>query len=199
MWRKSFLHLLHQSKICGNICIKTHPWGWKKLYNLKFPPYKAMSVNNLNEDQFKIDTIEPYNIIYKTYLDKKDFLDFQFTSPSLSLALNKLRDQLNEKTINKLPKFIDVKEVNILSNNIKYEFFTCNMKYLGYYNKKEIYDELTAGFIGPEIQHLWDKKPEKQVITVSYKSKDYYDIIEWERDLSLEDPLWQVSNINYII
>ena len=98
-----------------------------------------------------------------------------------------------------LPDEIEVDKTNIISSIIKPENVTCNMKFMGYFNKEEIYDEITAGMIGPEIRHIWDEKPLKQSITVSYESEQFYDILVWERDLSLDEPEWQVANINYIV
>jgi hypothetical protein len=58
---------------------------------------------------------------------------------------------------------------------------------------------LSAGAIGPEVQHIWDQKPIKQVVNLLYESDNYYDIVEWERDLMLLNPTWQVSNINNLV
>lgn len=196
MWRKPILHIFHQSKICNNICLKKYPWGWKKIKNI---PEVSVTSDNIDLNQFKDNTIEPYNIIYNSFIKNKDFLDYQYTNPKLSIALNNIRRIVKDKTINKLPNKIKVDEIKILDKKIIPELFTCNYKYLGYFTKQEIYDEITTGFIGPEIQHLWDKKPSKEIITLSYKSDTFYDIIEWERDLSVDEPSWQVSNINYII
>ena len=196
MWRKPILHIFHESSICNNICLKKYPWGWKKINNI---PQLNFNYENIELIKFKDNTIEPYNIIYNSFLKNKDFLDYQFTTPKLSIALNNIRSTIKDKTISSLPNKINVNEIKILDNKIIPEIFTCNYKYLGYFTKQEIYDEITIGFIGPEIQHLWDKKPSKQIITLSYKSDTFHDIIEWERDLSVKEPFWQVSNINYIL
>tara|TARA_B100001287_G_C22613208_1_gene496196 strand:+ start:252 stop:860 length:609 start_codon:yes stop_codon:yes gene_type:complete len=200
MLRKNLLHIFHQKQICNNSCVIKYPWGWKNLVNCNFiKNIKKPSISNLNEEQFMKDTLEPYNIIYKSYLNKIDFLDYQYTNPSLSIALNTLRGKLSDDNIINLPDKIKVKEISIIKNITKNDYFTCNNKFLGYFNKNEIMHEFTAGFIGPEIQHLWDLKPTKQIITVSYKSEDFFDIIDWERNLSVDEPSWQVSNINYIV
>lgn len=140
-----------------------------------------------------------YNLIYKTYLKKNDFLDYEYTTPKLSITLNELRTDIGNNIISKLPIEIKVNKSKILNKNIKNEITTNNFKILGYYDKCEIYDEISIGMIGPEIRHLWDQKPVKQVVNVSYKSDRFYDILEWERDLTTKNPEWQVSNINNIL
>ena len=78
--------------------------------------------------------------------------------------------------------------------------YFCNSTNWG--NKKtynQILNEIAIGMIGPEIRHIWDKKSCKQVTTVLFESDKFYDILEWERDLTQNNPEWQISNINYII
>ncbi len=206
MLRKFMLHLVHDSNICLKICSKKYPWGWKSkesLVNYKKLLYsqnkKIKTENEFNVDDFLSNSIFAYNLIYKSYIDNVDFLDYQYTNPSLSIALNNLRDYTCYESLNRLPREINVTKYKILSNKIKNEVTTNNFKFLGYYDNLEISHELSAGAIGPEVRYIWDQKPVKQVINVLYKSDDFYDIIEWERDLAEEDPDWQVSNINKII
>ena len=101
--------------------------------------------------------------------------------------------------MNDLPKEIDVNKAKILNKSIKNEITTNNFKFFGYFDDNEITNQISIGMIGPEIRHLWDQIPVKQVINVSYKSDKFYDILEWERDLTIDEPEWQVSNINNIL
>ena len=93
MWRKDILHLFHKSNICNNVCILKNPWGWKDkslVKNMLFKKSKNIGIINFNQTEFLKNTIYPYNLIYQSYLDNIDFLDYQYTNPSLSIALNKL-------------------------------------------------------------------------------------------------------------
>ena len=215
MWRKFVLYLIHENKICKNTCSKNYPWGWKSkdiisdykklLINKKYKNIKSKesiiekNINEFNEKKFLDDSIFAYNVIYKAYLNNEDFLDHQYTNPRLSIALNELRRNTCENLIVKLPEKIEVNNSVLLSNKIKNEVTTNNFKLFGFYNNAEISHHLSAGVIGPEILHIWDQQPIKQKINVLYKSENYYDIIEWERDLSEENSEWQVCNINKII
>lgn len=203
MLKKNILYLLHESNICKRICTITYPWGWKDktlITNQKNYLQKKVKMNNLvdnfNENEFIKNTIYPYNLIYKSYLENIDFLDYGYTNPSLSIALNKIR---STSKLPQLPNSINIKDVKVLSNEIKEEITTCNFKYLGYFDKEQIIHELSAGAIGPEVQHIWDQRPIKQVVNLLYESDNYYDIVEWERDLMLLNPSWQVSNINNLV
>lgn len=198
--------MFHDSKHCKKICSINHPWGWKDKSQIERDNMKVLNKNeffsyqkNENENEFMKNTIYPYNLIYKSFVNKVNFLDYQYTNPQLSIVLNKIRNITDDKLLNKLPNEINCIETKIISNDFKFDFFTCNTKYLGYFNKEEVYKEITKGFIGPEFDHIWNDRPLKQVINVLYKSEYFYDTLEWERDLTLEEPEWQVSNINYII
>lgn len=202
MWKKNILHLFHQTKLCNNSCSLKYPWGWKDkslLKKLIFNNSKKNSICDFNHVEFINNTIYPYNLIYKSYLNNIDFLDYEYTNPSLSIALNKLRNNIDEGVISKLPKEIILKKNIILNNKISNSHLTCNSKFLGYFSKNQILNEIAIGMIGPEISHIWNEKPTKQTISVLYESESFYDILEWERDLTLDNPEWQVSNINYII
>lgn len=210
MFRKLSLLLIHEKKICSNSCSKTYPWGWKSKdiilnYKSNLDKKKIITKNlneiktSFNEKKFLNDSIYAYNKIYTSYLKKKDFLDYEFTNPKLSIALNELRNNSNDDKILKLPEKISVKDSKILSNKIVNEITTNNFKFLGYYNFNEIVHQIVAGAVGPEVRYLWDQLPIKQKVNVLYKSENYFDIVEWERDLADEEPEWQVSNINKLI
>ena len=202
MWKKNILHLFHETKLCNNSCVLKYPWGWKDKFILKkykFDQSEKLDICNFNQIEFINNTIQGYRVIYRSYLDKIDFLDHEYTNPSLSIAINKLRSKVDDKIILNLPKEIILKNTIILNNKISNSHFTCNKRFLGYFSQNQILDEIAIGMIGPEIRHIWDKKSCKQVTTVLYESDKFYDILEWERDLTQDNPEWQISNINYII
>ena len=87
----------------------------------------------------------------------------------------------------------------ILSNRIEYKPTTCNFKILGFTSKKEIKYNLFMGLANPDETELKSQHPTKQIINVLYLSDNFYDILEWERDLLEVNPEWQVSNINNIL
>ena len=202
MWKKNILHLFHQTKLCNNRCTLKHPWGWKDesiLRQIIFDKPKINYIGDFNNVEFINNTIYPYNLIYKSYLNNIDFLDYEYTNPRLSIALNKLRGDIDANIIFSLPKEIVLKNIKVLNNVIGNSHTTCNSKFLGYFTKNQILNEITTGMIGPEMSHIWDANPTKQTVTVLYESEFFYDILEWERDLTSDEPNWQVSNINYII
>lgn len=210
MFRKLTLSLFHGKKIGESVCGKKYPWGWKsksKVYQLEKLLATESSINffidqsieqTFNESDFLHESVMAYNVIYKAYLNKEDFLDFEYTTPKLSIALNDLRRNIRCDLLKNHPKEIDVKQVKILSKNIKNELTTNNFKICGYFDNRDITKQISIGMIGPEIRHLWDQIPVKQVVNVSYTSETFHDILEWERDLTIENPEWQVSNINGI-
>tara|TARA_B100000161_G_scaffold105192_1_gene74426 strand:+ start:2832 stop:3485 length:654 start_codon:yes stop_codon:yes gene_type:complete len=217
MWRKFVLYLFHENKICSNICNKKYPWSWKSKDVIS--NYKNLLIKNKNknnnldikkvivqknldefiETDFLNGSILAYNIIYKGYLDNINFLNYQYTNPKLSIALNEIRNNTSNDLILNLPNKININKYSVLSNVIKDEITTDNFKIFGLYNSNELVQELVTGAIGPEVSHLWDRRPIKQVINVIYESDHYYDILEWERDLLEDNPQWHVSNINKII
>lgn len=215
MWRQFVLNLFHENKICEKICNRKYPWGWKskdtilnykKLLNnckdnhlnIKETIVKK-NLNEFNETCFLKGSILAYNVTYKAYLNNTNFLNYQYTNPKLSIALNEIRNNTPEDLLINLPNKIKVNNSIILSNVITNDFTTDNFKLFGYYNKDEVMHQILSGAIGPEITHIWDQLPVKQIINILYESDDYYDIIEWERDLTLEEPEWHISNINLII
>ena len=215
MWRQFVLNLFHENKICEKICYKKYPWSWKSKDLIS--NYKNLLVNNKNnyvnikeaivkknldefdENYFLKESILGYNITYKAFLDNTNFLNYQYTNPKLSIALNEIRNNTSEDLLINLPNKIKVNNSIILSKEITNDFTTDNFKLFGYYNKDEVTHQIISGAIGPEINHIWDQLPVKQIINILYESDDYCDIIEWERDLTLEEPEWHISNINLII
>ena len=208
MNRKSILNLIYNKKLCDNLSSTRFPWGWKnkdlmeklkeKIINSENVPFYH-NYHTFESKQFLENSKFAYNIIYKNYLDKKDFLDTKYTTPSLSIALNKLRSKTDDNKLKKYPNDIDTSKNFILSNKIDYNVTTCNYKILGFTSKKEIEYNLIMGLANPNFAELKSQHPTKQIINVLYISDNFYDILEWERDLLELNPEWQVSNINNIL
>ena len=208
MNRKYILNLIYNKKLSNNLCSTRFPWGWKPKDLIE---KQKETITNTENDKFyhNYHTFESkhflehskiaYDIIYKNYLDKKDFLDTKYTTPSLSIALNKLRSKSDDVKLKKYPNDIKTMENYILSNKIEYNVTTCNYKILGFTSKKEITYNLIMGLASPNNNELKSQHPTKQIINVLYLSDNFYDILEWERDLLELNPEWQVSNINNII
>ena len=204
--QKEILKLLHNFKLCPKLCNTKYPWSWRSKLSNKNLNYIKYSVckNFYSEDNrdfihqlnFKKNSAEAYKIIYNTYIENKDFLDYCYTTPNLSNALNQLR---NNSNINGLSKKINIINIKILDSWFEFGLTKSNNKILGLYNKQEIIHELLAGGLGPEVRKFWDQQGIKQKINVLYESDDYIDVLEWERNMMIPDQDWQVSNINQIL
>lgn len=205
--RKEVLRLLHNFELCPKLCNIKYPWSWRsKFHNKKLMNKHNYSVNTdfesednreiIHQLNFKKYSADAYKTIYKCYIKQKDFLDYCYTTPSLSLALNDLRDKSN---IDDLPSVINITDVKIIKSWYEFGLTKSNDKLMGFYNKEEIIHELTAGALGPEVRKVWDQQGVKQKIKVLYESDDYVDILEWERNMMIPDQDWQVSNINHIL
>ena len=206
MNRKSILNFIYKKTLCQNITTR-FPWGWKskeliekqKIFLTENDEPFYHNFHSFESSDFLKHSKEAYNIIYKNYLDKTDFLDHRFTSPSLSIALNQLRETINEKEVENCPSDINTFNNYILSNKIEYKVTTCNFKLFGFTSKEEIKHNLFFGLSDPNFGDLRTQHPTKQILNVLYLSDKYYDILEWERDLLEFKPEWQVSNINNIL
>lgn len=206
MSRKKILNFIYSRKLCENITTR-FPWGWKSkdiidkekgiLTETNEPFYH--NYHSFESNDFLKYSKDAYNIIYKNYLDKVDFLDYKYTNPSLSIALNKLRNKIKNEDLNSCPRDINTIDNYILSNRIVYNVTTCNFKILGFTTKNEIKHNIFMGLASPDVNDLKSQYPTKQIINVLYLSEDFYDILEWERDLLELNPEWQVSNINNIL
>ena len=208
MDRKSILNLIYNKKLCEKLCSTRFPWGWKPkdiiqeeekfLVKSNDEPFYH-NYHTFESNHFLEHSRNAYNVIYKNYLDKIDFLDKKFTTPSLSIALNKLRSKADDEKLNKYPDDSKTMQNFILSNKIEYKVTTCNYKILGFTSKKEIKYNIFMGLANPDETDLKSQHPTKQIINVLYLSDNFYDILEWERDLLEINPEWQVSNINNIL
>jgi len=189
-------------KINKNISIKKYPWGWismdeKKdiVYNSLFEEYIYNENSYFDIDDFIYDSQKAYKMIYNSYIKNEDFFDLRYTSFPLSLTLN----HLNNKTSNVyFDKEINIIDVILLENTFKNEFIqTNNIRFSNY--KEHLWNNLLAGFIGPENKLFWDNIQTKQILKVLYISDQYYDILDWERDVTFPNQKWQLGNINNII
>ena len=204
--KKDLLKLLHNFELCPNLCNIKYPWSWRsKINNKKLKDIKNSVCLNFQSDDnrefihqlnFKRDSAEAYKVIYTSYLEKKDFLDYCYMTPSLSIALNELRDNSN---INNLTKNINIKNIKIIDSWYEYGLTKSNDKIFGFYSKEEIIHELVAGVLGPEAKRIWDQQGIKQKVKILYESNEYYDLLDWERNMMIPDQSWQVSNINNIL
>jgi hypothetical protein len=203
-YKNSYLNLFRRLniKINKNISTNLYPWGWISDHN----KIDLLSKSFINEniysentyydiDEFKTKSEEGYKIVYNTYLNKKDFLEYKYTSFPLSFTLNYLNK--NSDLTNLHESFIvnDIEIVDYWFDNSFIE--TNNIDFDNY--KKHIWNNLYAGLIGPENRIYWDNIQTKQILRVVYISDKYFDIIDWERDVTFPDQKWQIRNINGII
>ena len=194
--RKIIKNIIHKKKINNTNFLNNN---FSKLYvNNNIKKKNIMNINEIifNEYNFKKESADAYKIIYNSFINNKDFQDYLYTTPSLSIALNNIRDN---KDITKLDKYININNIEIVDNWFEYGIVNTNNSIFGINNKDHLINELIIGMIGPEFKILWDKKPIKQKVLIKYYSENYVDILEWERYVSFKNQNWCVSNINYII
>lgn len=199
--------MIHKFTLHSNICIVKYPWGFisqdkiLSITNQSLPKTRYILSEKCNEmyildnSNFLDGVKNGYNIIYDKFKNKENFLDYNYTTPKLSCALNFIRGKIKN-------------EINIDSNNIKVEIIAIwesignsksNNKLLGLWDSEYIKHQIIAGSIGPEVSYIWDQKPIKQTVRVLYKLNDRVDLLDWERCLMVNDYEWKVSNINNII
>ena len=107
MNRKYILNLIYNKKLCDNLCSTRFPWGWKSkdliekqketIINAENEPFYH-NYHTFESNYFLEHSKIAYDVIYQNYLDKKDFLDTKYTTPSLSIALNKLSFSVSSLT-----------------------------------------------------------------------------------------------------
>ena len=201
--------LFHTKCIKLDCCPIRYPWGWRcqtVIESIKNQPKKDLTdilvppTNNVLENahfydvHFMIGVKYGYETIYNAYKNKINFLEKEYTSPSLAIALNELQ---SDRVIPELN--LDNVNVTILDNWIDDTSVNANNKILGFFCSNEIIHYLVAGAIGPEHRDIWDQKGYKQIVRVVYDSGNRIDIWDWERDIMIPDQYWHVSNINEII
>lgn len=200
------LQTFHRKDLHQKCCPILFPWGWRsqecinKIISDKVeygvePDLFIRDNAYIYKTNFTLGVKQGYNIIYQGFMDNIDFLQYSYTSPSLSIALNHLNSNREKESI------IDTSEikVKILANWIETNTINSKDKILGFYNKDEMIHHLIAGGIGPECSDLWDQTGFKQIVRVKYILDNRIDIWDWERDIIDENLPWQVRNINNII
>jgi hypothetical protein len=199
---KKMLTRFEVNNMCNYI---KYPWGWMPLKD------KLMLKENLPKNDiyvedksrlfyhqyhFRIESKDAYNLVYQKYLDKVDFFDYSFTTPSLSLALNYLHESSDTSN---LKDSIEIKDTEIIGTWLEYGNIEINHSLFNINNTEQLKHELIIGAIGPEIRYLWDQQAIKQVVRTSFQSEDFYDIIDWERSIMIPNQEWQIKNINNLI
>ncbi|VVU95488.1 hypothetical protein CPAV1605_1239 [seawater metagenome] len=198
----------HNFRLRADICVKTNPWGLisqseiKKLVSLKVPDNISKSFpDNLQERSFFNQAVFlegarlGYREIFKSFSNNIDYLEENYTTPKLSLALNQIlsEHQINPRlNLNKIDA-----EILGIWNDIGHA--TANDKVLGHWCNETIKHELIAGGLGPEVRIIWDQKPIKQKVKVLYNVNNRIDVWEWERCLMMTNYNWTISNINGVI
>ena len=72
-------------------------------------------------------------------------------------------------------------------------------KLFGVCSMTEMKHFILIGAIGPEVPSMWNQIGIKQIVRVQYNIDGIIDIWDFERDIMVQDQLWQINNINGII
>lgn len=189
-----------------NININKYPWGWvsqkaiKKIITngkqnnlLNGFDEKINEKTKINKKDFEKGALQGYKKIYIHFLEKKDFLSVNYTTPELSNAIN----YINKFSKNKRFVYLEELETNILSSWIEVGNANTNNNLFGLVDIELITTEMKKS----SISDLWDVYvgPLKQKVRVMYKTRERYDVWEWEKCLMKEKEEWTVSNINEIL
>lgn len=198
--RKLIFNLIHREKLCNKINYNNLSWGWKspkdiqEIINNSHILFDKYSNNKIDDVKtFTVGCKLAYEIIFHGYQNKIDFLDYNYTCPKLSIALNKLHSLKSISERN----FIDIDSVQILGCQLKYGFVSETNKIFGLWSRDEMIKEITTGMIGPEFSHYWDQLPRKLCVRTIVTSDIYTDVVDFESDY--KNINWHVSNINEII
>lgn len=191
----------------GNNNIKFHPkvlnqWGFFSQYQinkLNHKKEKGICENSLDErhlfdkTQFQNGVKVGYNKIFHSYYNNEDFLDYCYTTPAMSFALNHFRSYNNHS-----PPNLNLNSINaeIVNSWLEYGIAKSNHKILGLWDNDYIKHQIFTGIIGPEAFEIWGQQPIKQKVKVLYKLDNRIDIWIWERCLMKEQSPWIVYNIN---
>lgn len=188
------------------INIKKHPWGWasqKAVKKIISNSKKNNLLNGFNEEineKTKIDNIDfekgalqGYKKIYIHFIEKKDFLRVNYTTPELSNAINYI-NQFSKKKY-----FVELSDLKpkILTSWIEVGQANTNNNLFGLVDMELITTEMKKS----SASDLWDVYvgPLKQKVRVLYRNSERYDVWEWEKCLMKEKEEWTVSNINEIL
>lgn len=205
--------LIHKYNLNSSININKYPWGWISQNEIKMIAKQNVpeTVENLHfplgwKDKkffhpvhFREGAKMGYNAVLNSFYDKDDFVENFYLTPNLSLAFNELNYEIESNNIKYDIHCTKNMQVEIIGSWIKVGNAKSNCKFLGLWGKDFIKHELMVGGIGPEIRHLWDQRPIKQIVRVLYKLDDRIDVFDWERCLMTEEYQWNISNINNIL
>ena len=189
-----------------NININKYPWGWasqkaiKKIITnskqnnlLNGFDEKINEKTKINKKDFEKGALQGYKRIYIHFLEKKDFLRVNYTTPELSNAINYI-NQFSEKKY-----FVELSDLEptILTSWIEVGQANTNNNLFGLVDM----DLITTEMKKSSASDLWDVYvgPLKQKVRVLYRNSQRYDVWEWEKCLMKEKEEWTVSNINEIL
>ena len=205
MIKNIFLKTFFNKSLCNEVNIIKYPWGWKSNSDIKKIieyPTKTDFINIDNDRKFiheyrlKEFSEDLYINTYRAFLENNDFTKISLFCPELANTLNHLRSKTD---INSLEEDIKIKKIKYKGDWIKYGRIKNNNKFLGYFSNDEIVHEISAGIIGPENQEIWDQKAIKQKARIIIELEKRKDVLDFERDLMIDNNEWQLSNINRIL
>lgn len=206
MFSRILFYHLHLPTLNPLVCVDRYPWGW-------LPSSYIATLNNkdqtremgrldpeeygieLDRESFRLGAVQAYNTIFHHYMKKKMFVLKDYTSPSLSIALDYLA-LIRHKDVCLPPR---ISHVMIIDDWIEEESTFRNNKMLGLWNPEEMQHYVLSGVIGPEIQSIYDQKPLKHVVKTIFHCDERQDIWIFEQCLFDQDPQWQIQNMNNVI
>ena len=205
MIKNIFVKTFLSKSLCNEINIIKYPWGWKSNSDIKKIieyPIKSDLINidydrkYIHEYKFKEFSEDLYINTYRAFIENYDFTEISLFCPELANTLNHIRSKTD---INSLDEEIKIKKIEYKGDWIKYGRIKNNNKFLGYFSNDEIVHEISAGIIGPEIQAIWDQQAIKQKARIIIELEKRKDVLDFERDLMIDNNDWQLSNINRIL
>lgn len=148
-------------------------------------------------DEFTIGVKRGYYKIYQTFYEKENFLNYCYTTPKLSFALNSIREHSD---LSRPSLDFNSMNVEILNYKVEYGLVKSNEKILGLWTPKCIQQEIMIGMVGPEYPSIWTYQPSRQIINVLYEFPNRKDVWTWQC-CNVEDDnfFWNVKNINSIL
>ena len=196
--KKLLFYSIHYPKINPHSNPIRHPWGWISQACIKNSVYNHHRSDNMYDSLYQIEDPQDfkkgcfyaYHSIYQHYSQKRNFLDKNYCTPSLSIAINIFN--VNPIVVRKLPV---IQEIRIIDYWIQHEPTYSNNKILGLWNHQEVKTEFLKGLYGPETEM---GHPSKRCVKVHFILSDRHDI--WILEQNIHDNSdWQVSNINNVI
>ena len=205
MIKKYFFKTFFNPKLCSKINVQQYSWGWKSKEEIKqiinYPiydgkPYIDHERKFIHEYKLNDYTEDMYNKTYYAFFNDYDFLNSNLFCPKLANGLNYLKQYAN---LNEFNENLQIQNVKLLGNWIKYGRVKSQKKFLGLYDENEFIHEIIAGMIGPEFQSIWDQQSIKQKVRLLIELENRNDVFEFERNLMVHNDNWQLCNINRII